>query len=644
MTKKKKGGRQQRAANANAAKEKEAAETKQKADAAAARAAAAAAAADDGTQCGDYGVVVIGGGPHSLAALSALNEPLSAYPVNGDRGVNRITGGSFQTLKFKRIGKVAVVDPAPNYMNRWRSQFAALEIDKLRSPMFAHPDAYDDNALLNFAVEQNRVDEITNPPATSRGNHGTQNLNGKGRDMGRVMLNLEGLPSSALFQDFCDALAKRLEHDWVQGTAVDIKRVTPGAGGAKYEVTTTHTLPDGTKEDRTLIADAVILATGPCGLPKLPTCFEPFASSPQLIHTTDLFSSGMSLQEAVKSKVGKMVAGSTAPILVIGGGLSAAQAAIAAHRAGAAVVLRSRRKLMTKSFDLEDKWLQFRMMNKLRYDFLSTPLDERVAALQEAVDGGSVPAAYIRELEAAASVSERFRVDVDEHINASDVRIGPASWVGEMQRVAPTSAGRGAGAGAASAVIDADDLSSIFVNGVEFSLVILATGTSLDIAGSPLHTKVAARFPTKLELGPGALNLMGAKVGANLVANELMDLIWSTPKAQVPAASSGKLHGNSFAMLGGMSSSEDEDEDDDEEEEHLAPRRPPIRVHQHAQERGHLYAMSEGEAEAISPGWDSEDVRPATTCLLVSILAMAAAGAPPFDAGPQSTKEVVKIL
>lgn len=112
---------------------------------------------------------------------------------------------------------------------------------------------------------------------------------------------------------------------------------------------------------------------------------------------------------------------------------------------------------------------------------------------------GSVPAAYIRELEAAASVSERFRVDVDEHINASDVRIGPASWVGEMQRVAPTSAGRGAGAGAASAVIDADDLSSIFVNGVEFSLVILATGTSLDIAGSPLHTKVAARFPTKFE-------------------------------------------------------------------------------------------------------------------------------------------------
>ena len=67
-------------------------------------------------------------------------------------------------------------------------------------------------------------------------------------------------------------------------------------------------------------------------------------------------------------------------------------------------------------------------------------------------------------------------------------------------------------------------------------------------------------------MGPGALNLMGAKVGANLVANELMDLIWSTPKAVVPAAA-GKLHGNSFAMLGGMSSSDDDDDDEEEKDQ-----------------------------------------------------------------------------
>lgn len=121
-----------------------------------------------------------------------------------------------------------------------------------------------------------------------------------------------------------------------------------------------------------------------------------------------------------------------------------------------------------------------------------------------------------------------------------------------------------------------DDGTSIFVNGDEFSLVILATGTSLDIAGSPLHTKIANRFPTQfegnmpvltqslrwspsenifvmgalaaLELGPGALNLMGAKVGAQLVANELMTLLWRVPEAPTKAAA-GKLRGNWFAML-----------------------------------------------------------------------------------------------
>ena len=66
-----------------------------------------------------------------------------------------------------------------------------------------------------------------------------------------------------------------------------------------------------------------------------------------------------------------------------------------------------------------------------------------------------------------------------------------------------------------------------------------------------------------VELGPGALNLMGAKVGAQLVANELTPLIWSTPTTfTAEKGGKRKLQNNSFAMLGG--SDDDSSSDDDE--------------------------------------------------------------------------------
>ena len=47
------------------------------------------------------------------------------------------------------------------------------------------------------------------PPLQPQPRVNHRNLNGKGKDIGRVGLGLEGLPSTALFQDFCDDLADR---------------------------------------------------------------------------------------------------------------------------------------------------------------------------------------------------------------------------------------------------------------------------------------------------------------------------------------------------------------------------------------------------------------------------------------------------
>ena len=55
-------------------------------------------------------VVVIGGGPHALAALAALHD--------GSLGAEGRAG----------IGSVCVIDPASRFMQSWNARFGALEM------------------------------------------------------------------------------------------------------------------------------------------------------------------------------------------------------------------------------------------------------------------------------------------------------------------------------------------------------------------------------------------------------------------------------------------------------------------------------------------------------------------------------------
>ena len=84
--------------------------------------------------------VIIGGGPHALAALAAL--------VGAD--------GQCQDVR----GAVAVLDPGAQFMQQWHARFAALEIEYLRSPAFVHPVAFQPAALVNFAIREGRTTEL----------------------------------------------------------------------------------------------------------------------------------------------------------------------------------------------------------------------------------------------------------------------------------------------------------------------------------------------------------------------------------------------------------------------------------------------------------------------------------------------------
>ena len=429
-------------------------------------------------------------------------------------------------------------------MESWNTRFAALEINHLRSPTIAHPMAFEPTALLNFAVKENRTAELIDPPFVSKWLTTT--------DMSQQEPLLKALPSSALFRDFCASLEAKLPHRWLSGKATSVCK---DASTGKFRV---HYKASAGEQERRVVARAVILATGPVGKWNIPAPFEPHIASRLILHTEELLARG---QGTLSEEITRRCPGESARVLVIGGGISAAQAALAACRAGHEVVLRARRPLQTRAFDIDPKWLDVRHANRLRFEFLSLPMEKRREAVRQALSGGSVPAKYLRALE---ELGDALRVDVDEAIDASVVSID-------------------------------DDGEHVLVNGQSFAMVILATGTVSAPSCSPLYQSVEAALDAQtvcglpavdnllrwvpgedlfvlganavLELGPGGSNLMGAMRGAKVIADELHDLMW-TQSAEEKAATSARAFANPFSLLGdgdddaasdGASSSDEEE-------------------------------------------------------------------------------------
>ena len=139
----------------------------------------------------------------------------------------------------------------------------------------------------------------------------------------------------------------------------------------------------------------------------------------------------------------------------------------------------------------------------------------------------------------------------------------------------------------------------LHVDGDAFDLVILATGAAKTPLSSRLYQQVQADFsaPVRdgfprvdtslrwadgedlfvvganavLELGPGALNLMGAMRGAKIVSNELHDLMWKDAHARKAKAGVARpisrKPANQFASLLDDGSEAESDEESSSEDE-----------------------------------------------------------------------------
>jgi len=100
-------------------------------------------------------VCIVGSGPAGLAALSAIHEPYTLDSMTSTQVSNaNVSMGRRRNGVGPSNHSVIVVDPSQHWMERWADNFKALEIEYLRSPALAHPDHFDVNSLLAYAVSE----------------------------------------------------------------------------------------------------------------------------------------------------------------------------------------------------------------------------------------------------------------------------------------------------------------------------------------------------------------------------------------------------------------------------------------------------------------------------------------------------------
>ena len=397
---------------------------------------------------------------------------------------------------------MCVIDVHTSWLHSWKKNFETLDIQFLRSPALAHPNLFDQNALLAYAMANGRAKELFYSSCCKKN---------KLLAMGQSQMSLWKLPSTRLFVDFCEDLADTLPHDYVQG---EIRGITMNSS-MKME----HLFRVEIDSGRTLSTKAVILATGPAGRQIIPAGLQSLTrESRKLCFWNEL--------DQVLPEQNIM--------LVVGGGLTAVQVVLKLLKLGKTCILCSRRPLIEKHFDVGLEWFELRTANACMSDFYHQEIGDRLSALKEARGGGSVPPSYMREVEKAEKSGKLLRVAGTVHHNRFDEEGND-----RIQVVVTTTN---------------EEKKSFLVD-----QVVLACGFEADCRQNPAVKSVLESWPIPihgglpsvtedlrwkenlplyvvgslgaLNTGPDAGNLMGIRRAAQLVANGLDCRCWLREKA-----------------------------------------------------------------------------------------------------------------
>ena len=286
-------------------------------------------------------VVVVGGGPHALAVLSALAAAPEPWPAS-----------------------VVVVDPHDRWTQAWEDKLDRLVLDRLRSPQVHHPGPRP-MELRDLVEARPEAEQLT--------------LRRPEDERVPTPLGMQ-----ALVEQLVDGLGPL---EWIVGRAASIE--LPGNAdqqelgdddpGDVSPPAIVH-LADG----RPLHADLVVLAHNPSS-PRIPDWAEPLLEAGIARHAS-------SVDLRIEPLRGRHVA-------IVGGGLTAGCLALETIAAGGHVTLLTRRPLRARPYDVDASWLGPRRLS----DFRAAGLAERRALIDVARDGGTMPPRVLEAVRAAGA-------------------------------------------------------------------------------------------------------------------------------------------------------------------------------------------------------------------------------------------------
>lgn len=331
-----------------------------------------------------HDVLIIGAGPAGLAVAARLRESTpsaiftdaehsryqwikkhkgrmnirSSKNAGSESQKDRPSRGNASQVPSNSNLDIKVLDGSgDSWLQTWKSNFSALSITHLRSPMFFHPCPRDRDGLLAFAHETGASDkciEIANCVGKSMSKHRRKRKVANGCSVGcataRAPLEIDErdrkdyyVPSAETFHCFCDEIVQRygLESLVENSRVVSIEYDFPDAFGLHDSSgqTDMRVFKIRTWCGQVRYARIAVLAVGAGGSPNMPRELSA-AEGDGATNSTKIAEKGL-LPSYLRKRV---LARCWTSVMIVGGGLTAAQIAdecIASGVARVVMVMRS---------------------------------------------------------------------------------------------------------------------------------------------------------------------------------------------------------------------------------------------------------------------------------------------------------------